>query len=170
MTRPASETLHQLPDIELQSMGSAGHLAVHPRGTIRPEFSSEWSSVQLNSHRVPSGHVNRQRPNATRTVQLWECLPEPRPLSEEVPGGWLGDGAVTVTHNTDIPYRSTPLDPFPQLYSQTAISFNHRRAAYSTLHICVNTQTQKKKCLSLFEVTIRHVSDVSAITKINNKS
>lgn len=44
-------------NLYLQSMGSAGHFAVHPRGAIHPEFSSEWSPVQLNSHCVPSGHV-----------------------------------------------------------------------------------------------------------------
>ena len=41
---------------------------------------------------------------------------------------------------------------------------------YSTLHICVNAQTPKKNCLSLFEVTICHISDVSAIANISNKS
>ena len=40
---------------------------------------------------------------------------------------------------------------------------------YSTLHICVNTQTPKKDCLSLFEVTICHISDVSAIANISDK-
>ena len=45
---------NSLPDVDIQSTGTASYRNVLPRGVIHPEFSSKPSSVQSNSCHMPS--------------------------------------------------------------------------------------------------------------------